>query len=176
MKRLISIVLLLVGCAKDTSGQHAKSEYGEKHSKDAPSTESKLEITPSYPQWNVDEFGFVLHGYDPVSYHQGAPQKGLVEFSLVWGQVGWKFISQKNLDRFKSAPETYAPAVGGYCTFGIIIDKKFDGDPNVWLVENKKTHVFLNEDVKVKFLQAPENWAAVAHKWPDLQKRIPSEL
>ena len=33
--------------------------------------------------YNLSKSGFGIKGYDPVSYHQGEPQKGLKSLSLI---------------------------------------------------------------------------------------------
>ena len=59
-------------------------------------------------------------------------------------RVQWWFENAKNRDAFASEPEKYAPAVGDYCTFGIVLGKKLVGDPQIWLRENEQLYVFLN--------------------------------
>lgn len=127
---------------------------------------------------NLDEQGTALRGYDPVSYFTGdAPTKGQNEYSLTWNNATWHFATAENRDLFSQDPDKYAPANGGYCTFGIVLRKKFDGDPQVWSVIKSRLYVFLNEEVQQKFLQdSTGNLQKVSANWPIIQFESPEEL
>lgn len=127
---------------------------------------------------NLDEEGIALRGYDPVSYFTEAePIKGQKSYSVVWNNATWYFTSAENRDLFSQAPKKYAPANGGYCTFGIVLGKKFDGDPQVWSVIKSRLYVFLNEEVQSKFLQdSTGNLQKVTANWPVIQFKSPEEL
>lgn len=127
---------------------------------------------------NVDEKGRALRGYDPITYFSDeGPIQGRQEFSFQWNDAEYYFASAENRDKFISNPEEYAPANGGYCTFGVVLAKKFDGDPEVWSVHNDRLHVFLNEEVQEKFLQDESgNLGRVSENWPIIQDKSPEEL
>lgn len=142
---------------------------------------SQTEITQvgeNLVHMNLDEEGIALRGYDPVSYFTKAePVKGQETYSFVWNDATWYFITAENRDLFSRNPEKYAPANGGYCTFGIVLRKKFDGDPQVWSVIKSRLYVFLNEDVQQKFLQdSAGNLQKVSANWPTIQFKSPEEL
>ncbi|MEM9220753.1 MAG: YHS domain-containing (seleno)protein [Cyanobacteria bacterium P01_F01_bin.150] len=127
---------------------------------------------------NLDEEGIALRGYDPVAYFtEGEPVKGQKNYSFVWNDATWYFATAENRDLFSQEPEKYEPANGGYCTFGIVLRKKFDGDPQVWSVIKSRLYVFLNEDVQQKFLQdSTGNLQKVSANWPTIQFKAPEEL
>lgn len=127
---------------------------------------------------NRDEAGRALHGYDPVSYFTtGEPQTGSVDFEYEWDNAVWYFENAENRDEFAANPEKYAPENGGFCTFGVVLSKKFDGDPNVWTIYKDRLYVFLNEEVKGKFLQdQTDNIAKVKEIWPEIADKDPEEL
>ncbi len=127
---------------------------------------------------NLDEEGIALRGYDPVSYFtEGEPVQGQVAHSLVWNHATWYFTTANNRTLFSREPVKYAPANGGYCTFGIVLGKKFDGDPKVWSVIKSRLYVFLNEDVQQKFLlDSNGNLQKVTANWPSIQFKSPEEL
>lgn len=127
---------------------------------------------------NVDEQGRALHGYDPVAYAiEGKAVAGNAMFRYTWRQAEWWFTSAESRDAFVVEPEKYAPAVGGYCTFGIVLGKKLDGDPKIWLREKEQLYVFLNSEVKAKFLQDQMgNLTKVQSNWPQIKSRSPEEL
>ena len=143
----------------------------------APQTETE-QIEKDLVHLNLDEEGIALRGYDPVSYFtEGQPVEGQAVHSFVWNDAIWHFASAKNRDLFSNEPEKYAPANGGYCTFGIGLSKKFDGDPLVWSVVKSRLYVFLNEDVQQKFLQdSTGNLQKVATNWPVIQFQSTEEL
>lgn len=132
-----------------------------------------VETVAEFHAVNLDERGRALHGYDPVAYFtEGEAVPGREAFSLEWDNAVWYFASEANRDAFESDPEQYAPANGGFCTFGIVLSKKFDGDPEVWSIRDNRLYVFLNEDVKVKFLQdVAGNLHKVATNWPVIKDR-----
>ena len=127
---------------------------------------------------NRDERGLALRGYDAVAYHTGGQSiEGKAEHSFSWHGAQWQFASAVNRDKFSQNPEKYAPSNGGYCTFGIVLRKKFDGDPNVWAVVQDRLYIFLNEDVKGKFFQDEEgNFQKVSANWPYVQGKDAEDL
>ena len=132
----------------------------------------------SVSELNLDERGRALRGFDPVSYFTtGQPVPGSVEFRTTWNGAEYLFASQAHRDTFLEHPERYLPAHGGFCTFGIVLKKKFDGDPQVWLLRNDQLHVFLNKDVRGKFLSDEEgNFDRVEENWSKIRNKTVDEL
>jgi YHS domain-containing protein len=163
---LIALAISFSGCGRETG---AEVEEGS----DVPVVSSDVNY-----EWNLDETGYAIHGYDPVSYKkEGGAKLGVAEFESDWAGAKWRFENQENLDAFTATPEMYVPANGGYCTFGVVLNKKFDGDPTVWSVHQDNVHLFLNEDVKEKFLQDTEgNFTKVDSNWPGIKGKAPAEL
>jgi YHS domain-containing protein len=127
---------------------------------------------------NLDEEGRALNGYDAVAYvsNQNAVE-GDKKYSHHWNEAEWYFRSVENKIRFIKEPEKYAPANGGYCTFGVMMGKKFDGDPESWLIHNDKLYVFLNNDIKEKFMQDTDvNLMEAKNNWPDIKNKTVAEL
>ncbi|MGD1904450.1 MAG: YHS domain-containing (seleno)protein [Leptolyngbyaceae cyanobacterium] len=165
----LASALLIGGC---TSASDSVTEPT------ATSVETQEAQTASAYHVNLDEKGRALRGHDPVAYFTtGEPVAGSQDFAFEWDDAEYFFASAENRDEFASNPEKYAPANGGYCTFGVVLAKKFDGDPQVWLIHNDRLHVFLNQDVKAQFLQdEPGNLAKVSENWPVIQDKSPEEL
>lgn len=118
----------------------------------------------------IDDRGRALSGYDVTTYydHERA-LLGHDAFTTHWGGAHWYFTSAENLARFKADPARYAPANGGYCTYGILLAKKLDADPKIFAVIDGKLYLFLDENVKTKFLRdQANNLAKVAENWPQL--------
>ena len=127
---------------------------------------------------NFDENGRALRGYDPVAYHTaGKAVAGADAHNYKWMGATWQFASAENRDAFAKDPGKYAPENGGFCTFGVVLGKKFDGDPQVWHVKDDGLFVFLNAEVKGKFLQdEPGNMAKVKTNWPNIKDKTIAEL
>src|SRR4029077_1390107 len=68
--------------------------------------------------------GFALKGYDAVAYFTtGEPTPGVDEYTHRWKGVTYRFASAENRDRFRADPERYVPQYGGYCAYGMFIDR-----------------------------------------------------
>ncbi len=95
--------------------------------------------------------GIAINGYDPVAFFtEGKPMQGLREFNWSWRNVQWNFISQSNLDSFKTAPEKFAPQFGGYCAYGTSQGHKAPTQIDTWTIINEK--LYFNYNMKVKGL------------------------
>ena len=98
-----------------------------------------------------------LHGVDPVAFiNTGNRIEGAAKFSAVHDDVAYYFSSQENLDKFKASPAHYLPQNGGFCTFGVSVGKKFDGNPRWADVRNGKLYVFLSEAIFNAYQKDPE--------------------
>ena len=113
-----------------------------------------------------------LHGVDPVAFIDiGNRIDGAATFTAVHDGVAYYFASRENMNTFKRNPEKYTPAYGGFCTFGVSVAKKFDGDPKYADVNNGKLYVFLNEEIFRMYqkdkagtiAKAEKNWAKIQH-------------
>lgn len=119
-----------------------------------------------------------LHGHDPVAFLNGeGAKKGSAKFTAVVDKTAYYFTSQANLDAFKAEPAKYAPQNGGFCTFGVSVGKKFDGDPSFAAVEGGKLYVFLNEEIYGMFLKDKAGTIAkAAANWPKIMNKAPADL
>ncbi len=113
-----------------------------------------------------------LHGVDPVAFIDiNNRVEGRAEFTAVHDGVAYYFASKKNLDTFKASPASYIPENGGFCTYGVSVNKKFDGDPQFAAVEDGKLYVFLSEEIYKLFqkdragtiAKAAKNWKTIKH-------------
>ena len=127
---------------------------------------------------NVDEQGRAARGFDVVAYHAtNEAVAGDATFAHTWQGAEWLFANAENRDAFAADPERYAPSNGGYCTFGVILKKKLDVDPEVFLVEDDSLYLFLNPEVQEKFLGDKEgNLQIVEQQWPEIAPVDPAEL
>ena len=107
---------------------------------------------------NVDDDGLLIHGYDPVSYHQGEPVQGKNQIALeVQGGI-YLFSNQQNRELFKNDPQKYSPAYGGYCAWAMLNGEKVDVDPETFKNIDGKVYLFYNSF----FVNTLEKWNDLA--------------
>ena len=112
-----------------------------------------------------------LHGADPVALAGGKVVTGDGEYSSVLNGAAYYFTSAANKAAFDANPAKYEPQNGGFCTYGVSVGKKFDGDPRYSVVKDDKLYVFLNAKTRELFLEdtatalsnATSNWAKIEH-------------
>lgn len=113
-----------------------------------------------------------LHGVDPVAFIDlGNRIEGAAKHTAVHDGVAYYFSSEANLDTFKDNPEAYVPQNGGFCTYGVSVGMKFDGNPRYAAVLDNKLYVFLSEEIMQAFnrdragtiAKAEENWKRIEH-------------
>ncbi|MDZ4714909.1 MAG: YHS domain-containing (seleno)protein [Cytophagales bacterium] len=89
--------------------------------------------------------GVAMEGYDPVSYFDGRPQEGKSAMRFTQEGVTYQFATQANLARFRSSPEKYEPAYGGWCAYAMgRAGEKVKIDPETYKVINDKLYLFYN--------------------------------
>ena len=111
-----------------------------------------------------------LHGIDPVAFiNMGNRIEGSARYTAVHDGVAYYFLSEESKSAFEKSPQRYLPQFGGFCTFGVSVAKKFDGNPRFAAVENGKLYVFLNESIFNEFQKdregtirkAEQNWRKI---------------
>jgi YHS domain-containing protein len=95
-------------------------------------------------EYNLKQ-GYLAEGYDVVSYFSNRAEKGDKEFTTTHNAVKFKFSSKKNLDTFKSAPNKYIPAYGGYCAYALgTKGKRVAINPETFEIRDGKLYLFYN--------------------------------
>lgn len=119
-----------------------------------------------------------LHGVDPVAFiEHGNRIEGSAVHTATHDGVAYYFSSEKNLKAFNANPAQYAPQNGGFCTFGVSVGKKFDGNPRYAAVREGKLYVFLSEDILAAFQKDPEGALAKAESnWKKIRHTAATEL
>lgn len=114
--------------------------------------------------------GAAIKGYDPVAYFtQGRPVRGVAEHSVEHAGATWLFSSAEHKTLFQQAPDTYLPAYGGYCAYGVSRGYLVKIEPEAWTIRSER--LFLNYDlsVKARWERDPAGFIASANKkWPAL--------
>jgi YHS domain-containing protein len=86
-----------------------------------------------------------IEGFDPVSYFSGKPQEGKEDLIYTYNGITYQFASQANLSKFKSTPEKYEPAYGGWCAYAMgETGEKVKIDPETYKIVEGKLYLFYN--------------------------------
>jgi len=119
-----------------------------------------------------------LHGVDSVAFiNTGNRVQGVAKYSAVHDGVAYYFASEANLEAFKANPSGFLPQNGGFCTFGVSVGKKFDGNPRWADVRDGKLYVFLSEEIFHAYQRDPEGTIAKAEaKWAEIRSTSAREL
>jgi YHS domain-containing protein len=120
---------------------------------------------------NANSNDLAIKGYDTVSYFtKGAPTKGSDKFTAAYNGAIYQFSTADNRDLFKSEPSKYAPQYGGFCAFGVTMNKKFDTDPTAWHIRGDKLYLNLNKDVQKKWVTDIPGYIETAQtNWVDIK-------
>lgn len=120
---------------------------------------------------NANGNDLAIKGYDTVSYFtKGTPTKGSNKFTSAYNGAIYQFSSADNRDLFKADPSKYAPQYGGFCAFGVTMNKKFDTDPTAWHIRDGKLFLNLNKDVQKKWATDIPGYIEVAQEnWFDIK-------
>ena len=105
---------------------------------------SQVDATIRRRQFNLDR-ETALQGYDAVSYFNKKPLKG--DKSLIYKNLGvdYYFANSANLNLFKSNPDKYEPAFGGWCAYAMGDNgTKVEVDPETFKIINGKLYLFYN--------------------------------
>lgn len=119
-----------------------------------------------------------LHGVDPVAFVDlGNRIEGTARFTAVHDGVAYYFASAENQATFEASPAAYLPENGGFCTFGVSVGKKFDGDPQYAAVIDRKLYVFLDEAIFNEFRKDRSGTIARAEaNWPGIEHTAAADL
>jgi YHS domain-containing protein len=127
---------------------------------------------------NVDEDGIILGGYDAVAYFtEGKPVEGKSRFTHSWNGAVYRFANADNLEMFKADPERYAPAYGGYCSYGVRVGKKLAMDPTAWEVVDDRLFVQLDRGTRTLWLEERDKNIAIGDRiWPSIRNTPKDKL
>lgn len=119
-----------------------------------------------------------VHGSDPVALlSSGKSVEGTSEFSATFDGASYYFASAENQKTFEANPAQYVPQHGGFCSFGVSVGKKFDGDPDQFLVHEGKLFLFLNSGTREAFMKDVIGTAKTADtQWGQIKHTAVSDL
>lgn len=122
------------------------------------------------PPVNTEGGEFAIDGYDAVAYfHERRPVKGSAEFSAAYNGARWAFASAANRDRFRAAPEDFAPRYGGYCAYAVSQGYTAPIDPAAWKIVDGRLYLNYSKGVQRRWeanqarhiRDADRNWPTV---------------
>ena len=106
-----------------------------------------IPVTVFAGDWNTNEEGVVLNGYDVVSYRtDDKAVEGSADFSVEYDGATFHFSSQAHKDLFIENPGTYTPKYNGYCAFAVGKNgAKVSANPETFKMYNGELLVFFND-------------------------------
>ena len=118
------------------------------------------------------------HGVDLVALVDGGnPVEGFAAYSATIDGASYYFTSEANQKAFEANPAKYMPQHGGFCSFGVSVGKKFDGDPDQYLVHDGRLFLFLNADTRDAYLKDVAGTTATADaQWGKIRSIAVGEL
>jgi len=125
---------------------------------------------------DLGDDGLALEGYDPVAYFtEGEPTRGSADYTATYEGATYRFANAEHLAAFEADPETYVPAYGGYCAFGLAMGQKVGSDPEVWEVVDGQLYLNVNQDVQERWEANIPGFVATAdHNW-NVVADVPAE-
>ena len=119
-----------------------------------------------------------LHGVDPVAFIEiGNRVEGRAEHAATHDGVAYYFSTAANRKAFERSPAKYLPQNGGFCTYGVSVGKKFDGDPQFASVLGGKLYVFLNEEIFQAYQKDRQGTITKAAKtWKEIKHTAAADL
>lgn len=103
--------------------------------------------------YNVEEDKVAVQGYDVVSYFEDdKAEEGTTFFWTTHDGLRYYFATKQHLNTFIENPMKYLPQYGGWCAYGMSLDKQKDGyapnkfpiDPEQFTIINGKLYLFYN--------------------------------
>jgi len=113
-----------------------------------------------------------INGYDTVAYFsENKPVKGSSDYTADWQGATFKFASPANRDKFKAAPDKYAPQFGGYCAYAVAVKgEKVSTEPDAFKLVNGKLYLNYDKDIQKKWEANQANFIQqAASAWPKIR-------
>ncbi|MCZ7646188.1 MAG: YHS domain-containing protein [Planctomycetota bacterium] len=105
------------------------------------------------------QLAVALDGNCAVCAVGGKTVKGKDEFKSSYQGLEYKFPTAQIKAKFDAAPDTYAVQDMGHCKVcAVDMKKEVKGNPGIYAVHNGKIYLFVNEEVKKKFVAAPAKY------------------
>lgn len=108
---------------------------------------AQISVETRKRQYNLDQSGLALSGYDPVTYFtKQKAVEGKKDIALLIEGITYRFANTQDRDLFKASPSKYEPQYGGWCAFAMGDNgKKVSVDPETFKLVNGKLYLFYNK-------------------------------
>ena len=101
--------------------------------------------TPALTDFNLNQDGVILEGYDPVSYFIGTVVRGKSTLKYRHQGAEYWFANEENKQFFIKNPDKFIPAYGGWCAYAMADDgEKVKIDPETYKIIEGKLYLFYN--------------------------------
>ena len=119
-----------------------------------------------------------VHGADPVALlNDGKVTEGSADLAVSHDGAAYYFATAENKAAFEANPAKYVPQHGGFCSYGVAVGQKFDGDPEQFVVHEGKLFLFLNATTRGLFLKDVAGTKQTADSmWKDIKHTSVEEL
>jgi YHS domain-containing protein len=111
-------------------------------------------------------------GYDLTTYFsQEKPQRGNGHHVAEHDGVTYVFATAENKKTFQANPGKFLPQYGGFCAYGVSVNKKFVADPEQFDIVDGKLYLNLDskirsiwlKDVPGRIQQGDSNWTKIVN-------------
>jgi YHS domain-containing protein len=115
-----------------------------------------------------------VNGYDPVAFFTDAkPVNGSPLITAEYEGATYLFASEEHKGLFLKSPEKYVPQYGGFCAYGVGLDKLFPVDISTWQVRDNKLYLNLNSAILKEFnADFSGNVDKASKNWPRLVEKM----
>lgn len=134
-------------------------------------------LTAETKQYNSDQSGLALEGYDPVSYFlKNDAVEGKKEYAAKVEGITYYFENASNRDLFTKNPQKYRPQFGGWCAYAMgATGEKVEVDPETFKILDGRLYLFYNKyfnntlktwnkDEPALKTKAEKNWESIVAK------------
>lgn len=123
-------------------------------------------------EFNTDENGLAIEGYDPVAYFTlGEATPGKTGITSTYIGVTFQFALESHKILFDRNPEQYLPAYGGWCAWAAAKGNLADIDPEAFVVHDERLFLNFNNRLNRRFSNDLENLIRMADdNWPGLSE------
>lgn len=114
-----------------------------------------------------------VSGYDTVAFFSGStPVNGSPHVTHTYQGATYFFSTEGNKAMFAAAPDKYVPQFGGFCAYGVSINKLLPVDISTAQVRDGKLYFNLNPAIRIKFdADFAGNVAKANQNWPGLKEK-----
>jgi YHS domain-containing protein len=106
-----------------------------------------------------------LNGYDAVAYFNSAKAvKADGRYSFEYEGVNWYFETAENFEAFKTEPQDYIPAFGGFCAYALSEGSLRNSDGKYWQIHNDTLYLFEDKEAKEEWFTEIEKMIPAAQK------------